>query len=282
MVRSRDAEYSSPCPPQMIFSTESACPESVTSQRPVRVFQILSNKTRTKMAVVRVAASNIEGAINEPGQYAAGVIILGWSANSGDSDRANAESARHRQPLVLILTICTPTRSIQEMLTFMSPSLDELASRSPAGFRCNGSHASDVTHCLWADRGWPCCCPLVGFHRRISPFLSADAKRFPVHQHKRQEHRTAGILMKSQKATAGGERTHNRYSSNVRSIGDLEMSDHERTLRTRQDAQQTQHDTLLCCMKPGRARQRDGAPLTVGRPGGAKDVVTVSSAREAR
>ena len=40
IVRSRDAEYSSPCPPQMIFSTESACPESVTSQRPVRVFQI--------------------------------------------------------------------------------------------------------------------------------------------------------------------------------------------------------------------------------------------------
>lgn len=40
IVRSRDAEYNSPSPPQMIFSTESACPERVTSQRPVRVFQI--------------------------------------------------------------------------------------------------------------------------------------------------------------------------------------------------------------------------------------------------
>lgn len=40
IVRSRDAEYNSPSPPQMIFSTESAWPESVTSQRPVRVFQI--------------------------------------------------------------------------------------------------------------------------------------------------------------------------------------------------------------------------------------------------
>lgn len=71
-------------------------------------------------------------------------------------------------------------RHVTRVHTLMRASLDELASRSPAGFRCNGSHASDVTHCLWAVRAWPCCCPFVGSHRRISPFLSAEAKRFPV------------------------------------------------------------------------------------------------------
>lgn len=69
--------------------------------------------------------------------------------------------------------------------------MDELASRSPAGFRCNGSHASEVTHCLCANSGCPCCCPFDGSHRRISPFLSADAKRFPVKQNQKQEMRCA-------------------------------------------------------------------------------------------
>lgn len=52
IVRSRDAEYSNPCPPQMIFSTESACPESVTSQRPVRVFQISQRRRQRRSSRV--------------------------------------------------------------------------------------------------------------------------------------------------------------------------------------------------------------------------------------
>jgi len=58
-------------------------------------------------------------------------------------------------------------------------SFDDDASRSHAPFECIGSHASDVIHCLWPLSGLHTSLPVRGFHTRISPSLSAEAKREP-------------------------------------------------------------------------------------------------------
>lgn len=69
---------------------------------------------------------------------------------------------------------------LPEEPTFTIASFDALASRSPDGFRCNGSHAREVIHCLCAAIGCPSCLPVFGSHKRISPFLSPDANRRPA------------------------------------------------------------------------------------------------------
>lgn len=70
--------------------------------------------------------------------------------------------------------------------TLTRVSLDELATRSPDGFRCKGSQESEEIHCLWAEMACPSCLPVLGSHNRISPFLSPDAKRRPAEATRRE------------------------------------------------------------------------------------------------